>query len=98
MHSLPLLHLKVNGTPSTDRFQACAPKVARLPTSIFSATWLPDMLSFLDVAPLLGASLPLLPPPLWKSFSEYDNRLKMNYLLEKLISVSQQGAMGSRWV
>lgn len=95
---LPLLLLKVNGTPATARFQARAPKVARLPTSIFSATWLPDRLSFLGVALLSGASLPLLPPPLWKSFSEYDSHLKMNYLLEKLISVSQQGATGSHWV
>lgn len=93
----PQLLSEVNGTPATATFQACIPKVTRLPTSIFSATWLPDK-RFLDVAVLPGASLPLLPPPLSKSFSEYDNHLKTNYLLANLISVSQQGATGSHWV
>lgn len=88
---LPLLLLKVNGTPATARFQARVPQRWQdFLTSIFSATWLPDRLSFLGVALLSGSLLPPSHHLSGKAFSEYDSHLKMNYLLEKLISVSQQ--------
>lgn len=80
-----LLHFKLMSQRWQDR------------TSIFSATWLPDKPFVSCVAMLSGASRPLFPLPHPESFSEYDNHLKMNYLLTKLISVSQQGATGSRW-
>lgn len=43
---------------------------------------------------LSGVLLPLSLPSHPESFSEYDSQLKTNYLLAKLISVSQQGATG----
>lgn len=46
------------------------------------------------MAVLLGTLLPLFLPSHPESFSEYDSYLKTNYLLAKLISVSQQGAIG----
>lgn len=65
-------------------------------TSIFRPTWLSDMLFFM-CGHVVSSFLPLSPPPHPESCSEYDNHLKTNYLLTKLISVSQQGAAGSRW-